>query len=287
MPTLLDYQIAIRSLVLGPASNYIVHTVDGLGSPEVRTSDEPRPKRHGDFYGTDTYGSRVVTIELTARGDTPAQAKQAYDALVAAWQLAEGEDTVLLEYKLPGTTQLALIGRPRRLANTDQMSRLKNRRVAVTLEFYSADAAIFSSAETTTELTLSALVGGRTYPRVYPVAYGGGTSGTSVIENVGNFTVWPIVRIHGGSAGAVNPAVENITQGKTLTYADTVPAGSFIEVDMDARTVTLDGTASRRGSVRPGSKFWSLPPGSSEIRYSATSGDDSFAEITYRSGWLG
>lgn len=284
---LLDYQLGIRSIVLGPGSNYIVHTVDGLGSPEVRSSDEPKPKQHGDFYGVDTYGSRVVTIELTARGETPVQARVAYDALVAAWQLLDGEDTVSLEFKLPGTGQLAIIGRPRRLANTDQFTRLKSRRVGVTLEFYSADAAIYSATENSVAVPLSTLVGGRAYPRVYPKAYGGGTSGVEEVSNVGNFAVWPVIRFWGGTAGSVNPSIENVTQGKTFTFADTVPAGSYVEVDMDARTVLLDGTVSRRGSVRPGSEWFPLAPGVTSLRYSALSGDDSYAEIIFRSAWLG
>lgn len=282
---LLDYQLSIGSLVLGPGTPYLVHSVDGFGTPEVRTSDVARPQRDGDFVGLDTYGSRVLTIDVSVTGSDSADALANYDALVAAWRLSGGATTAPLTHKLPGRVESILLGRPRRLS-ADSFDRLKTRRIGVKLEYYSPDAAVYSSAQTVAQADIATIVGGRTYAKTFPVAYGGGTSGVVTLVNAGNFPVWPVVRFYGGPSGSSNPSIENITAGKTLTYAAAIAAGDYVEIDMDARTVLLNGTATRRANLAVGSKWWALDPGASSVRY-AGSGAGSYATVTYRSAWLG
>src|SRR5262245_60399244 len=51
VPTPSEYQLAIGDLVLGPGTDYIIHDVDGFGSPADRNGDTDRPRDHGAFYG--------------------------------------------------------------------------------------------------------------------------------------------------------------------------------------------------------------------------------------------
>ena len=280
---LADYALSIGGLTLGPGTDYIVHRVDGFGAPIDRISDTPRPRRHGELAGSDYLDGRTVTIEITVRGDTPAETVANLDALLAVWQPITDAGTVTaLSYKFPGQAERQLYGRPRRLAaDTD---RIIGNRISATLEYRAGDPLQYAATATTGAIGLSGTAGGRTYSRTYPLTYGTSTSTSLYVTNAGTFSTAPTFRITGP---ATNPKVENRATGESLAFAIVLTAGQTLDVDTDARTVILDGTASRYSTLVTGSTFFDLNPGTTELRfvadvYNATA----TLAVSFRSAWI-
>lgn len=277
-----DYQLTIGTLTLGASTDYQLRGgPDGLGLPELRTSDTPRPQDHGLFWGNDYFGKRTFTLDVTILGDDAGDVAAKMDALTAAWQPPSGADaTSPLTIDLPGQVARTLDGRPRRAAYN--LDNLKSGVIVATLQYEAADPR-FYSAETVLSTAAATTGGGRTYNRVYPLVYAaGGTGGTVLVTNLGNFPSRPVLRVNGPSN---TPRIENITAGKFLAANLAVAAGEYLEFDLDAHTVLLNGTASRYGTLVAGSSWWEIAPGDNSLRF--TSADSAGTlDVHFRSAWL-
>lgn len=281
---MLDWTLQIGAVTLGPGTNYIVLGINGLGTTDLSTSDQKRSQQDGAFLGTDTYGPRTLAIDCIIRGTDSVSATQAYDALLAEWQLRAGEDTRTLTFQIPGRPTMAAIGRPRRVS-ADNFAKLKTRSIAVTLEFFSAYSTLLTDPANNVTIPISTITTGRGYNATFARSYGGaGTSGIQTVVNNGNRNYFPTVTINGP---CVNPTLENITTGDLLNFGITLGGGDTLTIDMDLHSVVLNGTASRRNAVLPGSSWWPLAPGSNQIRYNASSGAGSSAVVAARSAYLG
>jgi hypothetical protein len=64
-----------------------------------------------------------------------------------------------------------------------------------------------------------------------------------------------------------NPGVEHIESGSTLRFNIIINRGSFLDIDLRNKTVVLDGSASRRFTLDPSSRWFSLQPGNNNIRF--------------------
>lgn len=279
------WQLELGGLVLGSGTDYQIHAdgPEGLGLPNLRTSDLPRPQDHGVFFGADFFSSRTLTVDIWLLADTPAEATDLMDALVAVWQPPAGQDGLTpLTIRLPGQDDRILYGRPRRLSY--DLSRLRSGAALASLQYVAADPRVYSAIGAITAVSLPTVVGGLTWPTGWPLVWGTGSAGGATITNDGNFGSRPIVTFHGDLIGL---SLENITAGKTFRmHPDFNLGGSdTLVVDFDARTVLLNGTASRYGDVDSTSQWWELAPGANELRLGALSGTG-FAEVNHRSAWL-
>lgn len=112
------------------------------------------------------------------------------------------------------------------------------------------------------------------FPFEFPMDLGAGlAAGTAVVENAGDTDAWPLVRVTGP---VTNPTLVNSTTGDELALIIDIPAGSFLEVDMDAETVRMnaDPDQNRIGSVDPlNGVFWPLVEGVNEVRLIADAHD--------------
>lgn len=279
-----SWQLEIGGIILGAGTAYQIDAAGpaGLGLPDLRTSDLPRPQDHGVFFGADFFSSRSLTFDVWLLADTPAEGVALMDALVAVWQPPAGDNLTPLTLRLPGQDGRVLYGRPRRLAYDTSLLRSGVPRAA--LQYVAADPRLYSATGAITTVSLPTVTGGLIWPTGWPIIWGTGTAGGATIANDGNFPSRPIVTFHGDLVGLT---LENITAGKTFRMQDdyTLGASETLVVDFDARTVLLDGTASRYGDVDSSSQWWELLPGPNEIRLGAHSGAG-WAEINHRSAWL-
>lgn len=278
-----DYQLTIGDVTLGGAPYELRGGPEGFGLPELRTSDTPRPQDHGLFWGSDYFGKRIILLDVAILADSAADATALMDALTAVWQPPHPDDTdaiVPLGVDLPGQDPRYLDGRPRRAAYN--LDALHDGVISATLQYEVADPRLYST-ETVLSTSAASSGGGRTYNRVYPLVYApGGTGGTILVANVGNFPSRPVLRVNGPST---TPRIENIEAGQFLSANLAIAAGEYLEFDLDAHTVMLNGTASRYGTLVSGSSWWELPPGDSSIRFTSADGAGTL-DVHFRSAWL-
>lgn len=282
--TLSDYQLSIGGLVLGPGTNYIVQSIDGFGTTDVRTTDVPRPRDHGEFYGLDFLSGRTITITAIIRGASAAEVVANIDALLAVWQpVSTDTSTVVpLSYKFPGQDARQFNGRPRR-APIDT-HRIIGNNAPIVLEYKVADPRQYDATPDTVTVGVSTVTAGRTYPRTYPLTFGGGSSNSILAVNAGNFSTRPTARILGP---ATNPSILNSSTGQKVKFAIVLGASDFLDIDFDAKTVVLNGTTSRYGTLTSDSTWWSLAPGSTTVQFSAdTSTGGTALTFNWASAWL-
>lgn len=108
-----DYQIELRSTLMGAGTVYRLRGFSGLGEPPVRARDVELFGQDGSVAAPDYRGPRVIIVELAIRGSSTAAAFTALDTLETAW--APSTTDIPLFWQLPGMGKVSVNGRPRGL----------------------------------------------------------------------------------------------------------------------------------------------------------------------------
>lgn len=133
------------------------------------------------------------------------------------------------------------------------------------------------------QLTLAASTGGTAMPLSFPFQFSAtGSGNTGVVINDGNATTYPVLTISGPVS---NPVVRNASTDRRIALGIDVAAGETVTVDHASGRVLLNGTASRLTTLLPGSSWWGLPPGASQISFSAATSTGAQLAVTYRPAW--
>jgi len=281
-----DWQMEYRGAALGSGTAFDVVQVEGLlDLPDIQTSDRLRLRRHGLYQGDDFTGRRVVVLTLEVDADGTAALNTELSTLLEITRPGLEESPLILQ--IPGVAdggKRRVNVRPRRRnipVNLDFYYGLP----LVTVEFVATDPRIYNHTESLSLTALPAGGGGLLFPAAAPLVFVESTTNGDVnAQNAGTFPVSPVLRIDGP---ITDPTVENLEQGKTLEFDITVADGDFLLIDTEARSIMLNGTASRYSSLLPTSEWWDLEPGANTIRFrSDTNAEDAVLSVSFRSAWL-
>lgn len=271
----------ISGLLLGPGTPYIIRSWDGFGTPEVRVTDEAREGEDGDFLGVDTLASRTMVLEITVRGDTPAQVEQYFKDFLNAWQLSSGSNYTNLWFLLPGGEPLRAIGRPRRASANRSM--MLSGRIDIVAEFYSPFSALFGPNSVNPPTTPLIQTGsGRTYPFTYPKYYSSSYSGGEVayVDNDGSYPSWAVFEFTAGDVTTPRMTVDET--GEFIAFDISLTDTDVLIVDMRLRTAKKNGVSVRH-TLLPGSTWFFFAPGETlTLRYNPDVSDTTAqCEVTY------
>ena len=266
-------------LVFGDGTNVDVRQVDGLlDVAGLRIGDVNRPADHGSFPGMHLLGPRVFTFTLDALD--PLGATSTLEATIEQ-ATAPRQAESPLTFQIPGRTQRAVNCRPTRRRRTlDLSDTLGIKRYVV--EFQATDPRMYDAAWSSVAIPLPTASGGLTFPVTPPFTFGSATGGQAVVTNAGNFTA-PWVATFVGPLQ--DPSVSSAGLSVGVYMVGTLNAGETLVVDSAARTVLLNGTASRESWLLPTSRWFGLSPGANTIQLGATTGSGSLT-FAYRSCWL-
>lgn len=280
--------MAYSGLTMGAGTAYSISSIAGLlDLPEVRSADRVRLRRHGALAGDDFAGVREIEIELVLVGDglDDTSFAAALDALLAATRIGRAE--LPLTFRIPGVAgggDRLVYARPRKRELLLDPERMAARVPEIVLQLVATDPRLYDATEGTGLSTLPTAGGGLEFPLDFDLTFGAvSTGGTITAVNVGTFPTSPTFRIDGP---ITNPRIENVTAGKTLALNITLLTGEWLDIDTEARTILLGGTASRYSSLAVGSEWWDLEPGTSEVTFRATTPTAATLSMTWRSAWL-
>lgn len=141
-------------------------------------------------------------------------------------------------------------------------------------QFFAEDPRAYSQVLMTVSSNgLSAAAGGAVMSRAYPRTYSQSGGGVATVDNAGNRPTPLVFRIYGL---CVNPTIVLVGVGTTITLSGTVPAGSYLELDTQARTVKMNGVTSQLSFLDSANSTWSeAPAGLSQWQLIAASFDAS------------
>lgn len=273
-------QIQWGTLLMGPGTSYHVQAISGIDDlPDVRNQDTAKDGADGDYTGPDYTGPRTVQLSLNLLADTPDDLRALILDLRRATQPGRAPaDLQLLDWGV------SVSGKIRKRSIPYDAEHLWRSGTAA-IEWYCADPYLYGLVEQSQSTTAYSPAAGRTYPRVYPVAYGSsGTSGTITATNGGDSPAYPVLRLDGPVA---NPSIEQPNTGSLLILDATINAGEYLLIDTRSRAVLYQGTTPRRSWVRGGSTWPLLMPGDNQLTYRGTAlpgapGQTSLLTVTWR-----
>lgn len=279
MVDLADWQYDLAGALMGAGTSVNVIEVTGLGRPPVRDNDADRPSADGVFPGPDYWAGRQVQVDAAIK--TPGDPAAAHNVLAAiqagaadsAVRLVGGETTTL-RIKRPGRVTKVLYGRVRRL--DAEFAKVIHGYVPVDVEFLATDPLFYGDTDQTVEIPLGWLSGGGfTAPVTAPIhvtAASGAADRPGWVTNAGDTDTYPLIRITGPCAGVT---ITHAESGRVLSLPTlALAAGQWVELDARPGRVSVirENGSNAESHLSAGSRLdqFSLPPGQSELRWSAT-----------------
>lgn len=276
---LTEGQVQIRTLVMGAGTSYTMVEFNPWARTVRADQGDKRAWNHGAWSGAEWMDEAVVPMVVRVRGDDQASWLVLHQALMAA--MAPSNDDIELRW-ITGGTEYLLLGRPRVVDPT--IKTLGRGFILTKAGFVALNPTIYSGTLHSEVLTLPVVTGGLTAPFTAPFTVGATVlSGRRQVTNAGTATVGMDLRIDGP---VDTPRVTVLAGGvtSTLTVGLTLVAGQWLDIDTAARTVYLQGVASRRGNAY--GDWPVLPPGTHELAFDAAAYDAS-AQLTasWRDAW--
>lgn len=244
-----------------------LRSLTGLGSPAPRQDVTDRAARHGAIDRTLFYSGRVLDLQGVIWGTTELDAWKALDDLKG--KLALGT-THTLRFRRTGfldDEQLDVI-----VASTvdDGTSYDQPRAILYGVSLHAADPRIYTASLRTASYDPAAAIegGGFGVPLVFPLDFSSsGVASLLEVENGGNFETPPVLTIQGP---VTNPILDNVTTGESLVLVYVLGSSDTIEVDIAARSVTLNGASRPDLLTSQSTQWWELAPGTNELRLRGT-----------------
>ncbi|MFB6977682.1 phage distal tail protein [Streptomyces scopuliridis] len=257
---------------------WVLQDMQGWDSSEIRAEVQQREADHGAWFTPGYLGERPITLA----GVIVAPDRTALDDAMDRARIAAGlGDTLLfVQESVPKQAIVRRSGRPVLQYVTDT-------KASYSLLMTAADPRRYETTQQSGSTGLPIVTGGLAPPVAPPATIAATTvAGQVVAINIGSIATRPVLRIDGP---VTNPTVfAQYSDGsvRRLAYSETVASGEYLTIDVDAKQVLLNGTASRRRYL---SAQWpDIPPQQSVTFQFAASGYNSSAllTVTWRSAWL-
>lgn len=251
----------------------------GLDSAPYRETRRDHEGTDGGFMDAEFEKGRDVILN----GDIYADGEDMEDYLdLLKADFAPSTTLVPFYFKAPGVDERVIFVKPLGCRYDWDLIR-RTGQAKMQLKMFAEDPRIYASSESTANIPF---VAGSSLGFGFPLGFSfgfGGSSGTDgvLVNNVGNRPTPPTFTINGPCE---TPSILDDTYGHTLTFSISLAAGETLVIDTRYRTVKLNGTVNRRGTL-VNSDWFFLQPGETFLRYNAITGTGSSVDVSFRSAW--
>ncbi|QXE36214.1 phage tail family protein [Streptomyces sp. GMY02] len=257
---------------------WILQSMEGWDSSDSRSEVQQREADHGAWFTPVYLSERPVTLGGLILAPDPAALEAAMERARAAAALT---DTLLVVHEsVPKQSVVRRSGRPVLQYVTDTTA-------SYSLMVTAADPRRYSVTEQAGSTGLPMTSGGLAPPITPPVTVAATTvAGQVVAANQGTVGTRPVLRIDGPVTDPTVFAQYPDGTVKRLAYSESIADGEYLTIDVDAKSVILNGTASRRRYL---SAQWPEIPADATVTFLfAATGYNSTAllTVTWRSAWL-
>jgi len=278
--TLLEGQVRVGDLVMGPGTSYIVSSFNPYNRSVRASQSGDAPWSDGGWSGAEWREVAVVNMGIHIDGSSNTEWQALHWALDAAFAPVRTGSDVELRWVNAGTEYL-MYGRPRMLQPL--IRNLRSGQVTSSASFVCPDPSIYSAEEYTAEVGLLHRIGGLSTPFGTPTSIHSVTAdGEATLTNTGTGAARLLLRITGPVA---NPRISLITDTTVqVLYLDTVLGPEdVLDIDTKDKLVVLNGSTSRLADAWGD---WPLLSGQALIRFEADVYEpDARLTIRYRSTW--
>lgn len=278
----LQYQYTDAGIVLNadPPGDFVdIERVTGLDNSPFRVTDSEREGSDGGFTDAEFEKSRQISLQGTVYS-TPSAVYDFLDLL--KYNFAPTKAPQPFYFTLPGGRQRVVFAKSLG-CNYDWEAAMRTGTTPVKFNLVAEDPRIYDSQLQIANVPFgSTIVTGLGFPLGFSIGFGGttGIGDGRVVTNAGNRDTPAILTISGGVV--TDPVIINDANGGILPFSITLAASDALAIDLLNKTVVLNGTANRRGSlINP--QWFMLEPDDNFIRYRASSGGSgSQLTVAYR-----
>lgn len=206
-------------------------------SAQINSEVTSRAQSHGGYQdpGYKGPGYWSTTARIIGSDYALEQARTAYMRMVHSMLGEDGGG--LVEWTPQGSSErLRLSG----LQLVDGGDPKRDGSSYVVQSIFSTEKPFAESASATTldSAALTAGGGGFTISLTVPVTFTASSGGDLVISNEGDWYSYPVLQMYGP---LTTPVLTNLDTGQRLAWTGSIASGDYWEVDMFAKTVTLNG----------------------------------------------
>jgi hypothetical protein len=214
--------------------------LEGWGSPKSTVQVTQKPRSHGGWRSEAFLTPRTIVLTGTIEAPTAALLAQSRHALNAAASLSDTAFSVT-EY---GETLYATVARNDEVIYGGETPLW----TSFSVQLIAPDPLRYGPI-VTASTGMASSSGGLTWPVTWPVSWPSTvSSGTISINNPGNETVYPLIRVDGPCPG---PILTHIGSGTQLVLSSSLvlQAGEWLLIDMKRRKTLANGQSSRDGYI--------------------------------------
>jgi len=280
-----NYSFAFNGFVFGGAgSPYQITSVDGLeGLPTLRVQDADRGYQDGMFSGRDFLNGRTITMTMLILSGNGNTAQQNFNLMQNSLQ-PQQTGTTPLQFQLSAANGLQFINTRVRAAKATIDPEYTYGFIKAQYDFFCPDPRYYDNGVQTAIMTYTTPLG-RTYPRVYPLTFGGGSNTQfATVINSGWTNTYPLISIYGP---VTNPVIGSVTANASLNFSCTMAASDVISIDLLNRTILLNGTPAR--NLLLGSSLWfAAVPGTNQFYFtgSGTTAGTTTASVQWNNAYV-
>lgn len=276
--------IRINGLELGENTKYLIAApIVGLSKPAIRTGQGDYSGRDGGYVSSQFYAKRFVTITGWINASTCEENEEMRAALLEAMAIREllpvfirtftGNYYLLEAYPLDLQMDIT----------SAKVSEFKIDLVAPSPFLFDGGDGTDPDSGWIEQTIFKYIGGGYVTPYSLPVQWAPGTTPT-VITNTGDSYIYPQIILQDGWT---NPQILNITENLFIELDITTTTGDEIIIDMQRRTITLNG-GNILATMTADSSWWGLRPGNNTIQLTSDGGSDpDEATIRWRAQFTG
>ncbi len=271
---------APNGLVLGDGTPYTIVKASGFGSPNVEGARYKNSGRHGITLLRSFWRERIIRLEIKMRANTVVAYGQLRYDLVEAFDLPRQGNGFVTFTTTDGKTLFIDYVNMNAPIDADFIPGHVTTGYAV-IELIVGDPLIYNSFIQSQSIH-PPVIGGVTLPTILPFAFSA-SGGSDTLVNNGNAAIGPTIQIYGP---AINPHVQNSTTGLSMSINNTIPDGSYVEINTVEQTVLLNGTVNWLNYFE--GDFWFLEPGDNIINFSSDDNTPaSYAQIIWTDAYTG
>lgn len=241
IPWALDTPLGTISFVLA-GDGIQVREVANMDGAQVRASSDVLPAADGAYIYPSYRGARYPVLSGVIKATEGSAAtflsrRRQYEDQLRAYTDSILREDGTLRFTPSGAAERRLTVRLLDAVDIQGAGPLKNWQVS----FQAGDPLIYASAQSQVDTgTIGAPSGTETFPFGYPAGFGVTSSAVAgVAVNAGTAPTWPVFQVYGPAS---SPAVQIAETGESFVLMGlTIASGHYVEVDVRANTVTLDG----------------------------------------------
>lgn len=281
------FSIGSLSLISGsvPTPGFSLHLpVSGLDGPERRINTLSRPGQHGAIVSSELYDARLITLNGRITGTSYADFENNRKAFIAATAISLDSN----RYPVPTRISFTMLDGSSYYVDVIFDKPLMDLTYPMLADFQVTATApnpfIFAATSVTSGAVSPPSGGGYVVPMIVPYTSAAATGGSTILNNAGSETAWPIITLTGPLA---TPVLSNNTTGSLLQLNYTLATGDQVIIDMFNHTITLNG-ASLISTKTATSDWWGLQPGNNTVTLTTTNTSDTGSmTVAYNTPYVG